>query len=252
MNLLKPFLFSIIFILSIVHVTNAAVNQPQAIDDQSNIGLSLNAGFCDKYLWRGITYNEKLVFQPEVELSYKDFYVAAWGNFGLMKETESFHEIDFTLGYYHSFNSFAIESYLSYFFYINQLDAANTAEFNLGLYYPIGDFSLFARSSFDVLSYFGAMFGEIGTDYEKEISDHFSVSGTLLAGFGSQNFNETYLSVNKSAINLVGGKVGISYSPFDDFYINADFLLNFNINNDIKESIGSTSNLFEIILRKEF
>jgi len=251
MNLLKPLLLAILLVASIIKVADAAVNQEPATEEKSSIGVSLNAGFCDKYLWRGITYNEKFVFQPEVELTYKDFYLSTWGNFGLMNEVQSYNEVDFTLGYYHSFNSFDIDAYVSYFHYFYAPDD-NTAELNLGIYYPLSDFTLFARTSFDIISYTGAMFGEIGTDYEKDISDNFSVFGTLLAGFGSRNFNATYIEVDKGAFNLVGCKAGLSYSPFEDFYIDADFLLNFNIDKDVKESLGGTSNLFEIILRKEF
>jgi hypothetical protein len=251
MNLRKPLLLAIVLVVSIVQVASAAEIEDPSSDEKSSIGVSLNAGICDKYLWRGITYNEKLVFQPEVELTYKDFYLSTWGNFGLMNEVQRYNEVDFTLGYYHSFNSFDIDAYVSYFHYFYAPDG-NTAEFNVGLYYPLGDFTVFARSSFDIIAYTGAMFGEIGTDYEKEISDHFSVFGTLLAGFGSKNFNVNYIEVDKGAFNLVGAKAGLSYSPFESFYIDADFLLNINIDNDVKESIGGTSNLFEIILRKEF
>jgi len=245
-------------IMPTIQVIGAVTNQDSISDEGSDLQVGLNAGFCDKYLWRGVTWNKGLVIQPEVVLTYKDFSLSSWGNIGLNKvDVVDYNEIDFTLGYYHSFNSFDIESYLSYFYYLNQ-DFDATAEFNLGIYYPLGDFTLFARSSIDVLANLGGMYGEIGVDYEKELSDKFSLFGTVLTGLASKTFNEYYLAEfgypeeGKHSFNLVSGNIGLSYSPFESFYIDADFLINFNVDNEVRSALGSSTNLIELVLRKEF
>jgi len=242
----------VLVLLLAIQLKGASNGQDSLPSENTGVTVSLNAGLCDKYLWRGITYNTGLVFQPEVSLSYKDFSLTSWSNFGITDADDvNYNEIDFTLGYYHSFNSFDIEGSLSYYYYLNQ-DFTPTIEFNAGIYYPLGDFTLFARSSYDFLACSGAMFGEIGFDYEKELSDKFTVFGTLLTGFGSKIFNEYYITVDKSALNLAGGKVGLTYSPFSNFFIDADFLLNINLDKEIINALGKSSNLIEIIIRKEF
>jgi len=221
----------VLVLLLAIQLKGASNGQDSLPSENTGVTVSLNAGLCDKYLWRGITYNTGLVFQPEVSLSYKDFSLTSWSNFGITDADDvNYNEIDFTLGYYHSFNSFDIEGSLSYYYYLNQ-DFTPTIEFNAGIYYPLGDFTLFARSSYDFLACSGAMFGEIGFDYEKELSDKF---------------------VDKSALNLAGGKVGLTYSPFSNFFIDADFLLNINLDKEIINALGKSSNLIEIIIRKEF
>jgi hypothetical protein len=250
---------AILLILPAFQLIGAESNQDSLVKEDNNLQVSLNTGFCDKYLWRGITFNKGPVFQPEVDINYKDFSFSSWGNFGLSKVDEvNFNEIDFILGYSHSFNSLNIDGSLSYYYYLNK-DFTSTLELNAGISYPIGDFTPFIRSSYDLLACSGAMFCEIGFDYEKDISDKFTVFGTLLTGIGSKTFNEYYLSdfdypeIGKSSFNLAGCNLGISYSPFEKFSVDADFTFNMNIDKEVrKTTLGNTSNLVEIVLRKEF
>jgi hypothetical protein len=240
---------------------NAAGNNQDSLSDESNkVLVNVNAGFCDKYLWREMTFDNGLILQPEVVVTYKDFYISTWGNVKLWdRATDTVHseEIDFIAGYYHSFKSFDIEAYISYYNFFN-FPEDNTAEANLGIYYPIGDFTLFGRSAFDIIQNPGGIFGELGFDYEKELSDKFTLFGTALTGIGSKKFNEHYLSdfdypkIGKSSFNYASFDLGISYSPVESFSINADFLLNVAIDKEVRKSLGPTSNLIEIVLRKEF
>jgi len=253
MRLLTVLFLAVTLILPTLQISGATINQDSLSNENNELQFSVNAGFCDKYLWRGITCNKGLVFQPEVAVTYKDFSLSSWSNFKIWDvDGTNSNEIDLTLGYYHSFNSFDIESYISYYHYLYS-PTTSTSEFNLGLYYPIGDFTLFARSAIDVIKNAGGAYGEIGFDYEKELSDKFSVFGTLLAGFASEKFNSYNLEVEKGAFNLTSCDLGISYSPFESFSIDADFLLNINMDKAVKEALGSsTSNMIEIVLRKEF
>jgi hypothetical protein len=252
------FLSSLILIFALImptlQLSGATINQDSLSDESNKLQVSVNAGFCNKYLWRGKTYNKGLVLQPEVAITYKDFSLSSWSNFKLWDvDGTNSNEIDFTVGYHHSFNSFDIESSLNYYHYF-PVPEDNTSEFNLGIYYPLGDFTLFARSSIDILKNRGGLYGEIGFDYEKELSEKFTAFGTLLTGMASNKFNSYYLGIEKGkgAFNLASCDLGLSYSPFNRFYIDADFLLNINIDKDVKEALGSTSNMIEIVLRKEF
>jgi hypothetical protein len=254
MRLLSGLFLAIVLILPSLEISGATINQDSLSDDSNKLHVSVNAGLCDKYLWRGITYNKGLVLQPEVAVTYKDFSLSSWSNLKLWDiDGTNSNEIDFTIGYYHSFNSFDIESSLNYYHYF-PVPEDNTSEFNLGIYYPLGDFTLFARSSIDILKNRGGLYSEIGFDYEKELSDKFTVFGTLLTGIASNKFNSYYLEISKgkSTFNLTSCDLGLSYSPFNSFYIDADFLLNINIDKDVKEALGGTSNMIEIVLRKEF
>jgi hypothetical protein len=258
MRFLSYSFFTLSILLLSIQLCKAEIKQDSISDEGNTIQFTLNAGFSDKYLWRGITYNTGLLFQPELVLNYKDFSLSSWSNLKLWDiHGYNKNETDFTLGYYHSFKSFDIESYISYYYYY-YAPSDNTAEFNLGFYFSIGDFTLFARSSIDMIANPGGLYGEIGCDYEKELSDKFTLTGTLLTSIGSKAFNEynlsdfNYTENGKTSLNLASIDLGLSYSPIKDFSIGADFLLNINIDKDVRNAIGGTSNLFEIILKKEF
>ncbi len=233
-------------------VVQAQTTNESALEDEGGFGLTLNAVFCDKYLWRGINYDDGLIFQPEAVLSYDDFYFSLWGNIDLLNNNDiESNEIDFTLGYAHDFSSFGVETYVSYFNYFYAPDE-NTGEITVAAYLPVSDFTFFVNSSFDFLACAGSVYSEIGVDYEKEISDQFSFYGTVNASLASSAFNDYYLGINKGALNLAGANAGISYAPIDGFSINADFTLNINIDKDVKEELGNTSNLIQVTLTKEF
>ena len=239
-------------LLSMAPVALAQSIDESATEDEGGLGLALNAVFCDKYLWRGINYDDGLIFQPEAVLSYDDFYFSLWGNIDLLNNNNiESNEIDFTLGYAHDFNSFGVETYVSYFNYFYAPDE-NTGEITIAAYLPVSDFTFFVNSSFDFLACAGSVFSEIGVDYEKEISDQFSFYGTVNASLASSAYNDYYLELDKSALNFVGANAGISYSPMDGFSINADFTLNINLDKDVKKELGNTSNLIQLTLTKEF
>jgi hypothetical protein len=260
MRLLSNLILAISLILPTFQLSGAEINQDSLFKESNKLQVNLNAGFCDKYLWRGMTFDNGLLLQPEVVVTYKDFYVSSWGNvkmWDIATDTVHSEEIDFILGYYHSFESFDIEAYISYYNFFNAPEI-NTTEINLGIYYPLSDFTLFARSAIDLQINRGGVYGEIGVDYEKELTDKFTIFGTVMTSIGSKKFNEYYLTPFgytenwKSSFNLAGCNLGVSYSPFDKFSIDADFTLNINIDKDVIKALGPTSNLIELVLRKEF
>lgn len=213
-----------------------------------------NAGFSNKYLWRGIAYNDGLVLQPEAYIGWNDFSFSLWSNATLWdRNGENTHEIDYTFDYCHSFEKFDIEAYFSYFQYINQDSSANTGELVFKSLYPIGDFTVFGSASFDLIDNLGSAYYEVGLDYEKELTDKITLAGSLQGAFASSAFNNYYLEVEKSTLNLIGGNIGIAYNLFDFCSIEANFYQNFTIDKDLVNSaLGKNSNAFEIKLCKEF
>ena len=77
-------------LLSMAPVALAQSIDESATEDEGGLGLTLNTVFCDKYLWRGINYDDGLIFQPEAVLSYDDFYFSLWGNIDLLNKTPKY------------------------------------------------------------------------------------------------------------------------------------------------------------------
>jgi hypothetical protein len=247
------FIFLIAFLFLNGISVEAFSQEQDSIDNESTeLSFGIDAGFCNKYMWRGICINQGLVFQPDAYISYGNFSLTAWSNWTLWDiNSENAHEVDFILTYSNSVFNFDIESSLIYYGLIDQ-ESPNTGELLIGLSYPLGDFSLFSGFSVDILAYGGAIYDELGVEYEKELSDKWTVSGSLLTGMANSLFNSYYLDVNKSAFNLVGANVTLTYSPVNDFYIDAHFQFNHTLDKELVQSLNANSNYFEIIFRKEF
>jgi len=221
-------------------------------DESASFSFGFDAGFANKYMWRGICYNQGLVFQPDFYVSYSNFTFLTWANIGIWDiNAANYNEADFVLNYSNTFFNFDIESSLNYYNYFYDTDA-NTAEFIVGLSYPLGDFSLFTKFSVDILQTPGAIYDELGIGYEKELTDKWTIAGSLLTGIANSSFNSYNLDVNKSAFNLVGANANLSYSPLEDFSINAHFQFNHTLDQELVPSLNANSNYFEIIFTKEF
>lgn len=204
-------------------------------------------------MWRGITYNNGLVLQPEAVVNYKSLSFSVWSNITVWDvDAVKSNEIDFCLSISQSLLNFDIESSLNYYNYIKQEGSPNTAEFFLGIGYPAGNFNFFARGYVDIIAYSGAVYGEVGAEYEKELSEHFSFSATLLASIASKKFNENYLEFSTGAFNIATGDLTITYSPFKNFSIEPYFQYNMTINEDLRELLNTHSGFIGINFRKEF
>jgi hypothetical protein len=255
---MKPFLIFLFAFILLNGIYMAAFSQEadSTINKNSEFSFGVDAGFSNKYMWRGMCYNEGLVFQPDAYVSYGDLSFTAWCNIPVWEMdtlNTSGNEIDFTLGYSNSFFNFDLESSLNYYHYFYDTDA-NTSEFFVGLGYPLGNFTPFAGFSVDILNNAGSAYCELGVEYEKELSDKWTVSGSMLTGMANSKFNTYYLD-NKEAkgeINFLSANANLSYSPIEDFNIKAHFQFNHNLNQDLVKIMKANSNYFEIIFTKDF
>ena len=74
----------------------AACCSPVAAGAQEHVEADLGADLVSGYLWRGQDLGNVSI-QPSVSVSYKGFWVGAWGSVGLDKDDTK--EIDLTVGY---------------------------------------------------------------------------------------------------------------------------------------------------------
>lgn len=251
----------VILLLTGKSVLGLNPSQDSTVNKHPDFQFGVNAGFANKYMWRGMCYNQGLVFQPEASVSYRNLSFTVWSNIPIW-ETDaantSGNETDLTLGYSNSVFNFDIESSLNYYHYFYDVDA-NTAEFLVRLSYPLGDFSLFTGFYIDLLHTPGAIYDELGAEYEKELSDKWTISGSLFTGMANSRFNSYYLSdenhseFSKNAFNFLSANATLTYSPLKDLFIDAHFQFNHTIDKELTRSLlKANSNFFEVVFRKEF
>lgn len=258
-NIMKLTAFiSVMFFIILCNKGNCVTNTQDSItvEEESDWYFGADAAFTDKYLWRGIIYNHGLILQPQVYAGYKDFSIYVWGNAPLWDVNDvAGNEIDVYLDYYHSFSFIDVEASLNMYSYPGQ-EYPTTLELFAGVFYPIGDFTVFADINVDLLANAGATFYELGLEYQKDLSKRFSIAAKALGGIGSKKFNSYNLDLEKSALNFIGGNIGLTYSICDGLFLDAGYYHNFIIDDEIKQAIRDIydvpSSAFELKIRKEF
>ena len=70
----------------------------------SDVEVSTGVDFNSAYVWRGMTFNDGLVAQPNLDVTKGGFGVNVWGNFDIddydgALESSEFSEVDLTLSY---------------------------------------------------------------------------------------------------------------------------------------------------------
>jgi hypothetical protein len=208
--------------------------------DNKSITYGFETDINSKYLWRGIDYNDGLVIQPNLWVSYRNFTAGLWGNLTAYDRHHStkHHEIDLLLTYTYSIGRFEIDHTVMLYYYPGQEDSPPTGEFYTGIGYPIGDFTLFSNITVDFLTYAGALYFEHGIEYERVLSDRFTLSTSGLLGWASAKFNDTYIGLSKTTFNQLGINVDLTYKLHGPFYVKPHFQMNRIIDKELVPFLG--------------
>jgi hypothetical protein len=187
---------------------------------KSEVSYGFEADACNKYIWRGLVYNNGFVVQPYGWLTYRDVTFGLWSNITLYDMNNSIkrNEVDLILSYNTSLLKFDIESSFMYYIYPHQSDSPPTGEFYLGVDYPFGDFKIISNFSIDVIKYPGACFAEAGVNYDKTLTKGLSLSSSLSLGLGSGKFNDTYVGISKTTLSMITGNLSLTYYPLTYIY----------------------------------
>src|SRR6056297_2632945 len=69
--------------------------QEEAPKETSKPSFYMNADVVSRYLWRGLLYSPNVNIQPTAGLSVGNFFVGAWGSYGI---SDKYAEVDFFAG----------------------------------------------------------------------------------------------------------------------------------------------------------
>jgi hypothetical protein len=238
-------------LFTMVFFVNGQTNEDKsAKSDLSEMTYGMDVDFNNKYLWRGILYNEGLIVQPNFWISCNDFTVGLWSNVTLhdIRGMEKSNEAELSIVYTYSLLGLNIENSFMYYYYINEPGSPPTGECYIGLGCPVGEFNIFTNITFDVLEYRGAFFIEHGISFEKTLVPEISITSSVSLNWATNKFNETYVGVSKTAMNFVSGNLAFTYSPTDAFYISPHIQVNKFLDKIIIEYLGKSSSYFGLTL----
>jgi hypothetical protein len=152
--------------------------------DKSKFGISVDADLVSSYVWRG-THVSGISFQPNVEISYNGFSLAAWGSSDF---NNVINEFDWTLGYQNGGFLFAVTDYF-------------------GPYVSVETPGYFAKKS-HILE------GTVGFDFS-EVSDKFALSlcwNTNFLNDKNEEEKEQYSTYIELGYPVKIGSVGIDFA----------------------------------------
>jgi hypothetical protein len=182
--------------------------------------------FPSRYAWRGLAWSNGLVLQPMLGVAAYGLDLWTAGNVPLTEKPNQgkFDEVDVGLTYTLEVPWFVLEATAQVWMYPNQEDAPTTGDLDVVLGVPIplgesgGTLTVFTLQSIDIGSYPGAYYGEFGLRYGYDLSDYASLEASVLAGWASALFNETYIGPAITALSLVGASLSMTFYPLDFLY----------------------------------
>jgi hypothetical protein len=251
----KRFITTTYILLFVTQYLNACVDElGSSLGSSSEVNYGVKFGFYKKYLWRGITYNDGFVSQPEIWVTYQSWTCGIWSNLTLhdINRWIKRNEIDFYLSRDFSIGNFEIENSFMYYVYPHQEDSPPTGEFYVVVGYPINDLKLTTNFTIDVIKYMGAYYLEPGIEYEKGLSETIKLSSSISFGIASKKFNDTYVGISAATLSILTENISITYFPIENFYISPHLQLNQIINKNLYEYLGRHANNFGLTFGMEF
>ncbi len=179
--------------------------------------------FNSAYIWRGMTFNDGLVFQPSLNVSHKGFGINVWGNLdiddydGSLKSGE-FSEVDMTLSY--SFEIQKLSVSLGYIEYVFPAGAEGTREVfaSLGL-------DIFKGLTAGINLYYdvdevGDIYANATLGYSLPIGEKFTLGLKALAGYAGKDFAKAYGGTDGGFSEYVFSATG-TYTLIENLSISA-------------------------------
>lgn len=234
-----------IILLSFLAFVNVIVAQ------ESEGSINVDLLMAPKYVWRGMTFTDGLVYQPSISLTQKQFTIQLWGNFVLHdKNNVPGNELDVYITYNYDYAGFNFTPSLFLYTYPGQ-DVNTTTEFSLGVSRELDAFTISTSLSKDLVEAKGAFFGSLDLKYSTKFREDLSLDLTTGTGYGNKPFNEYYVGIAKNALNyyMIGSSLKYSLSQnislrtyFENFWI---------LDNEIKETLGGDTFNFGVAVGVE-
>lgn len=231
------------------------INTIDTTASSSSLSFGTDVDFTSRYVWRGIPFSEGAVMQSSIWVSASDFTLTVWNNFVLNHEPNhgQVNEFDLTLGYCKEWDKISIEPSLNYYWYPNQEEAPSTGELMVKVAYAANEIELFTTQNVDIKEYPGAYFGDIGIGYSHTFNPALCIESQLSLGWGSSKFNDTYLALSKTALNVIQGEIALNYHPEHCVYIRPHLTVSSIIDHELREQLDDEILIYGgIALGKEF
>jgi hypothetical protein len=195
-----------------------------------------------RYVWRGLAFSEGPVAQTSTWVTARNFTYTMWANSSLDRaDGGKTNEIDHCLSWAGKWGKADLEPALQIYTYPNQENSPSTAEADLTISRPVGRLSLFTRHSVDVHQYRGAYFAQVGLGLTKEVGNRGELESNVSLGWGSSNFNESYVGLRKAALNVASIDACLTYRMRGSTYIRPHLSISRILDSDLRRAVSDPS-----------
>ncbi|MFB3895539.1 MAG: hypothetical protein ACE14V_04465 [bacterium] len=256
MNPIKKYIISclpIVFCLGSLGFTENQTIDANTTEPAVSYGAEVD--FTSRYIWRGMPFSEGAVMQTSVWVSAADFTLTLWNNFVLHHEPNhgQVNEFDLTLGYGKEWDNISIEPSLNYYWYPNQEEAPSTGECIVKIAYTINELELYTTHNIDIKEYPGAYFGDVGLGYSHDLNPNLTFDGQISLGWGSSKFNDTYIGISKSALNVAQCDFAVTFHLENGIYFRPHIALSTILDHELREQFDDSTMVYGgMAIGKEF
>jgi hypothetical protein len=247
-ELLKALL--IVVLMSSISFRETISQESSSVGDlQSGFAWGVEADATNKFMWRGITFNEGLVIQPNLFASFGNFSGGIWGNYvafdrhGYARK----HEIDLVLSYSWALGRLKLDHTFMAYFYPGQEDPP-TGEFFLTAGLPVGVFTIVTTVAADIVTYAGSLYLEHGIEYSLELGSSLTLDAALNYSWGNRTYFETYIGTDRISSGSAGVSLQMTYLPEGPVYFRPHFQLYRTLNREVAGYIGRFPTSFGLLI----
>ncbi len=178
----------------------------------------------NKYVWRGVEFDDSYVFQPWIGVTALGAEAYIWNNIALDpgKGRDKFNETDFVVSYTQSMGLFDIKPIFSYY-QLHEEDAKDTAEFGMEFSVSVLWFKAYTSHSLNMIEYTGDYYGNIGAKFEFNLLPMIDLEADANIGWFKGGDKNNFLGTGKDSftMNSMNLSAQVKFSPVPLFYIGA-------------------------------
>jgi hypothetical protein len=195
--------------------------------------------FKSRSIWHGLPWSRGAVMQPSVWATALNYTFMVYSNFDLETRTGEpvINELDLYLYGSHRYRKILIEPSINFYHYPGQNEWPSTGELSVKFSYPDRKIRVFTIQTFDIGSYRGAYFGEVGISYEQELNSKLSLDTDWSFGVGSSKFNKVYLWFPHTVLNVFAWEVNLDYLPTKSLYLRPYFGINVVVDPGLRSQV---------------
>lgn len=156
--------------------------------------FSVSNSFTNGYQWRGLTFNEGLMIQPSVSVSYGNWFANTWSNIVAFEAAGNaiVPEVDFTAGYVIERDNFTATPQANIFFFPSNCSDVATMELGAEMTYDLENVGFYLNPNFDIGYNDGGIYVDYGIYKAGRLNERWSYDTRFLLGWGNKLFCNFY------------------------------------------------------------